>query len=952
MTRRPTRRVRAWCALVCAVFLTTVMPAVSAGAQTVEETESTDPGADAASAFDLGDVTASGPLGTGAGGPWEHSLDATDSIDYFQFELTADRRVGIGLSFMDANADLFLEDTGGNVLASSETRGNKSELLNDELTAGIYYVRVEAQGNRRNTYQMFIATAIDHIRDPSSDAGTGVTVAVDGCYEASDGARIAPSWDIDWVGVDLVAGMTYVLEVRGRHSGAGTLGDPELMGVFADASIADAYAAAGRLGDKQRITDNGLGGLAYDLDDGNVSDAWLTFYAEATGRHFIEVRASGWLEGSYTVAVALEADAPSSCATPPQIIDNLNAEPVNDTTVVLEWVEPEENGAPILGYDVEYRESVGGLVVDDQVGGGDPPVFSDFNISDDAEDGWQRWPRHGDPLETTEVIDGLKPNAQYEFRVRAINDRGTAEWSDDDITDEDPDPVVVQTLAPGQGNQAPELVSPTSPVIAIENVPLAVPLIVIDDNAEDPVGAVELLSGTPAGVFSVNGSDELVAAAGTLDYEAGSYEVLLRLSSGIGDRALSVERTLEIAVGDVDEPPTALTNVAVTSFSADWATLEWDPASTTGPQDISYEVRYRESTSISAWTLDATVTSLSHTVTGLSPETAYEFAVRAVNDEGSSLDEVVSLTTPVASTLLVSPASVTVDESGTNSTATFELQLSTAPAANVTVTFASDDPAAVSVPGTALTFTTGDWNFPQSVTVTGVDDADASNQFTSVTATASSSDADYDGETASVSVTVIDTDVPGLVVGPSSVAADGLEVDEDDSGSFTVKLATQPTAPVTVTVVSGDADAAKVDVGGTPAASAVLTFTTGNWNSTQSVTVSGVADPDTADESLSVVLAAASTDSGYAGKSGSVSVSVVDDDEAGLVVGPMSVADSGLTVGEADSGTFTVALATQPTAPVTVTVSSTNCAPMRTSSAACWTASETGTRNETARSQR
>ena len=94
-------------------------------------------------------------------------------------------------------------------------------------------------------------------------------------------------------------------------------------------------------------------------------------------------------------------------------------------------------------------------------------------------------------------------------------------------------------------------------------------------------------------------------------------------------------------------------------------------------------------------------------------------------------------------------------------------------------------------------------------------------------------------------------------------------MDEAGSDTFTVKLATQPSGQVDVTVSSSDTGAATVS----PAS---LTFTTTDWNATQEVTVSGVEDSDTDNESLTVTLSASGGD--YAGKTGTVSVSVTDDD--------------------------------------------------------------------------
>ena len=146
-------------------------------------------------------------------------------------------------------------------------------------------------------------------------------------------------------------------------------------------------------------------------------------------------------------------------------------------------------------------------------------------------------------------------------------------------------------------------------------------------------------------------------------------------------------------------------------------------------------------------------------------------------------------------------------------------------------------------------------------------------------------------------------DTANLVLSRSS-----LSVGEAGSDTFTVKLATQPSATVTVTVTSDDTGAAT-------ASPASLTFTTTNWNTTQTVTVRGVDDSDTANESLTVT--ASASGGGYNGKTDTVSVTVTDNDTANLVL-----SRSSLSVGEAGSDTFTVKLATQPSATVTVTVTS------------------------------
>ena len=258
----------------------------------------------------------------------------------------------------------------------------------------------------------------------------------------------------------------------------------------------------------------------------------------------------------------------------------------------------------------------------------------------------------------------------------------------------------------------------------------------------------------------------------------------------------------------------------------------------------------------------------------------------------------VSVTDDDTAGLVVDPGSLTISEGGSGN---LGVSLATRPSGQVSVTVSSADSAAVSVPSQALVFTTGNWSTAQSVSVGGVDDDDALDE--TVTVTLSASGGDYGGETAGVGVSVTDDDTPALMVAP-----DSLTISEDGSGRFTVKLATQPSQQVSVTVSSADSGAVSVPAG-------TLTFTTGNWSTAQSVSVGGVDDDDALDESVTVTLTASGGD--YAGATAEVDVTVDDDDTAGLVVDPESV-----TVDENGSGSFEVALATQPSASVSVTVSS------------------------------
>src|SRR5207237_1121344 len=80
-------------------------------------------------------------------------------------------------------------------------------------------------------------------------------------------------------------------------------------------------------------------------------------------------------------------------------------------------------------------------------------------------------------------------------------------------------------------------------------------------------------------------------------------------------------------------------------------------------------------------------------------------------------------------------------------TATFSVVLNNAPTYNVTIALNSSNTAEGVISASSLTFTPANWNAPQIVTVTGVDDAVNDNDipYTIVIATAVSADVAYNG---------------------------------------------------------------------------------------------------------------------------------------------------------------------------------------------------------------
>lgn len=270
----------------------------------------------------------------------------------------------------------------------------------------------------------------------------------------------------------------------------------------------------------------------------------------------------------------------------------------------------------------------------------------------------------------------------------------------------------------------------------------------------------------------------------------------------------------------------------------------------------------------------------------------------------------------LAAGITVTPTSglITTENGGT---ATFTIVLDIQPAADVTIGLTSDDLTEGTVAPASITFTVDDWDTPQEVTVTGVQDAivDGPFVYNIVTASAVSEDTAYSGmNAADVSVTNTDND-PGIIVSPTS----GLTTTEaGGTATFTIVLSTQPSADVTVGLTSDDLTEGTMS----PAS---VTFTLANWNTAQTVTVTGVDDAvDDSDQPFNIILNPSSADENY---NTLIDVEVpgtnIDDDTAGITVNPTS----GLTTTEDPlsidhTATFTIVLNSEPTEDVTIDLTS------------------------------
>ena len=98
-------------------------------------------------------------------------VDADGEVDYFHFWLSHQRVVRLRIRRLDYNADLYLENYQGTVIASRESAGDRKEVLNVTLApTGAdepYYIRVEAREDGRNEYEFRYLTGMPSNASPS-----------------------------------------------------------------------------------------------------------------------------------------------------------------------------------------------------------------------------------------------------------------------------------------------------------------------------------------------------------------------------------------------------------------------------------------------------------------------------------------------------------------------------------------------------------------------------------------------------------------------------------------------------------------------------------------------------------------------------------------------------------------------------------------------------------------
>lgn len=223
---------------------------------------------------------------------------------------------------------------------------------------------------------------------------------------------------------------------------------------------------------------------------------------------------------------------------------------------------------------------------------------------------------------------------------------------------------------------------------------------------------------------------------------------------------------------------------------------------------------------------------------------------------------------------LSTPSGNTSENGGTS---LFTVVLDTAPDGDVAFDISSDDVTEGTVSPSSMTFGTGDWGTPQTITVTGADDSvqDGNVSYNVTVGINAGSTNDTTGYAAlspdSAALVNTDDDTAGITVS----AVSGNVSEEGSTAHFTIVLDSQPSGDVVIGLSSDDEEEGTVS----PLS---MTFTSANWNSGQQAVVTGTDDSeDDGNTEFHIVIAAAqSSDSDYDGiNPADVTIINADDDE-------------------------------------------------------------------------
>jgi len=254
---------------------------------------------------------------------------------------------------------------------------------------------------------------------------------------------------------------------------------------------------------------------------------------------------------------------------------------------------------------------------------------------------------------------------------------------------------------------------------------------------------------------------------------------------------------------------------------------------------------------------------------GLNPVT---FTVTAVEDD----IQAISIT-----------GTTSLTEGGSGS---ISVSLTKEPSSNVTLILVSNDISSLTVATNSLTFTPTNYTTPQAIAINSLQDVNQTSETVTIAATSSGI------TTNNWSVLCIDDDTTPVFAGGSSV---------NEGGTLTLSINLSGNPGVTRTVSFSSSNTSSVTV--SPAS---LTFTPSNYNTTQSLTITGVEEVNVLSETVTITASVTGL------VTSTKTITTVDKDTMNITLAGAT------TVNEGSTATMTVALTKDPSGSLIVNLNS------------------------------
>ena len=500
-----------------------------------------------------------------------------------------------------------------NVVGGSATLRHLSFIGNKAGFAGPHGTAISHSGGNVNVYNSIFADTRNIRHCSGTITGAGHLVTTDISVRICDGTYVSLG-DLELGAVTTTAPFHYPLLDTSRAIGAGdatqcaqTTEDqrgetrPQPAATTCDVGAYEsARATRLRAGFDLEVTDLAVSFTNATDETGSTAVTYSWDFGDGTDATARSPTKSYTSAGTYTVVLTATSDDGSSATSTQQV------------TVT----------APVVAPTAGFTTSVNDLEV----------TFTSTATGTSLSHSWNFGDNSGTSTAQNPVYDYTSAGT-YTVTLTVSNSAGS-DSTTEQVT------VTAPVVAP---NAEPTFTSTTTPSV-VENTTTVQTVVATDSDTGDSVTGYAIQGGADQSKLSIVEASGVLTFKVAPDFEnptdAGvdnTYDLIVRATSGSGDRALTADWYLAVTVTDdpTEAPGKPATPRVIAGSDATALIVTWTEPSNAGPPITDYDVQYRAGTTGSFTDWAHSGTGRRATITGLVDSTAYQVQVRAISDEGT-----------------------------------------------------------------------------------------------------------------------------------------------------------------------------------------------------------------------------------------------------------------------------------------------------------------------------